>query len=119
MIKVIIAGSRKITDYALIKDKLNAILANQLPDIEIVSGGASGVDSLGERYAKEYGLVLQIFKAEWNKYGKSAGFKRNILMAQYGTYLIAFWDGLSKGTKHMIETAKDNGLIVRIVLVEK
>ena len=81
---------------------------------EIVSGGAKGVDKLGEDWAEANYMSLKIFPANWYKYGKSAGYKRNEEMAEYADALIAIWDGKSKGTKHMIDIAKKQGLIVAI-----
>lgn len=82
--------------------------------IQIVCGMARGADRLGERYAKEHGYQVIYFPADWDLDGKSAGFKRNVRMAEYADALVAFWDGESKGTKHMIEIAKEKGLDIRI-----
>lgn len=111
--RLIVAGSRDFNDYDLLKKTLDALLVNQ-HDVKIVSGGARGADALGERYAKENGHKLTIFPAEWTKLGKAAGFIRNEQMAEYSDALVAFWDGESKGTKHMIDTAKKFGLNIRI-----
>lgn len=74
-------------------------------DITIVSGGAKGVDSYAEQFAKRWVLKTKIFLPEWDKYGKSAGFKRNELIINEADKVIAFWDGSSKGTKHSIDLA--------------
>ncbi|MCK5016198.1 MAG: DUF2493 domain-containing protein [Candidatus Peribacteraceae bacterium] len=119
-IRIIIAGSRSFSDYnklsTVCNDALSWLQMAHKKDlkIEIVSGGANGADQLGERYAKEKGHTLTVFKADWNKYGKSAGYKRNAQMAKYADILIAFWDGESKGTKHMINLAEDEELKIRI-----
>ena len=63
---------------------------------EIVSGGAKGVDRLGEWYARQRGLPCKAFPAQWAKYGKSAGPIRNAEMAEYADYGVAVWDGVSK-----------------------
>ena len=84
-------------------------------DIEIVSGTAMGADRLGERYAKENGYKLKRFPAEWDKYGKSAGYRRNAEMAKYADACVVFWDGVSRGTKHMIDLANREGLVLKIV----
>lgn len=73
---------------------------------------------MGERYAKENGIDLAIFPAEWDKYGKRAGYLRNEQMADHADSLIAFWDGKSKGTKHMIDIAKRKKLFLNIILVK-
>ena len=74
--KVIIAGGRDFTDYQKLKKICDYILQNQ-NNIEIISGTANGADKLGVRYAKEKGYSLKQFPANWNRYGKAAGPKRN------------------------------------------
>ena len=118
MIKVIIAGTRDFNDYAFLKKNLDYFLQGINPnneEIEIVSGNARGADKLGERYAKEHNLPVKLFPANWDKYGKRAGYLRNQEMANYSDMLIAFWDEKSKGTKHMIDIAKKQDLTVIVV----
>jgi len=107
-VKLAIVGSRTFNDYGLL---CKTILQNyKLEQIGcIVSGGAKGADSLGERFAKENGKDTMIFKAEWDKYGKSAGFRRNIDIIEACDECIAFWDGVSHGTKHDIDLCKERG----------
>jgi hypothetical protein len=100
--RVIIAGSRTITSY---KDIEDAVYFSNMHPTTIISGGAIGVDSLGEVFAAKNNLALEIYKAEWDRYGKAAGYRRNALMASKADALIAIWDGISKGTKHMIDIA--------------
>lgn len=111
--KVIIAGSRNFNDYKLLYHICNKELTTQ---DEIVSGTAKGADRLGELYAKEIGLTISQFPADWDLWGKSAGYKRNVEMAKYADGLIAFWDGKSKGTKHMIDIAKQHKLKVKVIM---
>lgn len=118
MIKVIIAGTRDFNDYDFLKKNVDYFLQGINPnneEIEIVSGNARGADKLGERYAKEYNLPVKLFPANWDKYGKRAGYLRNQEMANYSDVLIAFWDEKSKGTKHMIDIAKKQDLTVIVV----
>lgn len=82
--------------------------------ITIFSGGATGTDHLGERYAFERGYNLRIFKADWIQYGKCAGPIRNNCMVQEADMVICFWNGQSKGTKHMISVAHRKKLQVYI-----
>jgi len=110
--KVIVAGSRDFNDYETLKTVCDFMLSRQ-DEVEIVSGTARGADLLGERYAKEKGYSIKQFTPDWSK-GKSAGYIRNEEMAKYGDALIAFWDGKSKGTEHMINLAKKHGLKVKI-----
>jgi ABC-type enterochelin transport system substrate-binding protein len=112
--KVIIAGGRNFRDYDKLRESCDNILVNQ-KEVEIVSGTAAGADTLGERYAQEKGYEVKKFPAQWDLYGKSAGYKRNQQMAEYADGLIAFWDGKSKGTKHMIDIANKMGLKVRVI----
>jgi hypothetical protein len=114
MKKVIIAGSRDFSDFQLLYAKCEEILESQT-DIEIVSGTARGADKLGEHYASLKGHSIAKFPADWDKHGKAAGYLRNKDMADYADCLIAFWDGSSRGTKHMIDLAKEKGLSVHIV----
>jgi hypothetical protein len=114
MFKVIVAGGRDFADYDLLKSKLDNLLVNRDP-VEIVSGTARGADKLGEFYAKRSQLAVALFPADWDLYGKSAGYKRNAQMADYADALVAFWDGKSRGTMHMINLAKSAGLQVRVV----
>ena len=107
--KVIIAGSRGFTDYKLLEDLLDRKFSKvtDTHKVVIVSGTAKGADKLGELYAKNKGYPVHPFPADWHLHGKSAGYKRNKRMAQYADALVAFYDGSSKGTGHMINLAKD------------
>jgi predicted Rossmann fold nucleotide-binding protein DprA/Smf involved in DNA uptake len=117
MKRVIVAGSREFTNYELLKETLDSLHLQHTPDIEIVSGGARGADKMGERYAKERGIRVEVFPAQWDTYGKSAGYKRNQQMADHADTLIAFWDGVSKGTKHMIDIAKAKNINVILIRI--
>lgn len=115
--RVIIAGSRDYTNILQFQLLLNNKLKDSnigLKDLTIISGGARGVDQMGEAFAKNNGIALEIFPADWNKYGKRAGFIRNEEMAEKADALIAFWNGESNGTRHMIRTANKKGLKVWI-----
>lgn len=120
MYRVIVAGTREFDNYLLLRMKLTDYLL-PIPDeeIEIISGTARGADKLGEQYASDYNLKCIKFPANWNTYGKSAGYRRNAEMAKYASQehgvLFAFWDGKSKGTKHMIDLGNKMGLEVHVV----
>lgn len=123
--RIIIAGGRDFIYRTLLEGYLDKYIENLSDNdkrrITIISGGARGADTLGERYAKarEYSLIQ--FPANWDKYGKRAGYIRNAEMAKYavadGSYgvLFAFWDCESKGTENMIETAEKYGLEVHVI----
>jgi hypothetical protein len=115
--KVVIAGSRGFSNYTLMRENCNDFLREKKKthNIIIVSGNARGADLLGEKYAHDNGYDLEIYPADWKKFGTSAGFRRNEQMAEVADALIAFWDGKSHGTEHMIEIAKNKGLNVKVV----
>lgn len=109
--KVIIAGSRDITDMA----EINAAIADSKFEItEVVCGMARGVDLLGKAWANYLGIPVTQFPADWDRYGKRAGYRRNIEMGEYADALIAVWDGVSLGTKHMIDIARARRLRVYV-----
>ena len=112
--KIIIAGSRDFFDYGLLKKKCDSLLKGE-SNIEIVSGGATGADQLGERYAAEKDYKLQRFPADWKTYGRAAGHIRNKKMADYAESLILFWDGKSPGSGSMLKAAKKKKLKINIV----
>lgn len=112
MFRVIIAGGRDFNDYLTLKKYCDHVLQDK-GEVIIVSGKANGADKLGEQYAKEKNYPIAEFPADWKTYGKSAGFIRNAEMAKYADALIAFWDGKSKGTKNMIDTAQKENLSIR------
>ncbi|MBE6562424.1 MAG: DUF2493 domain-containing protein [Ruminococcaceae bacterium] len=135
--RIIIAGGRDFNNYELLKKTLNEyfertlnVKATELPwkieqeslRIEIISGGAKGADSLGEKYAEEYGIPVVRYPADWKKYGRAAGPKRNEEMARaaaadgFSGVLFAFWDGTSPGTANMIKTAEKFKLDVNVIL---
>lgn len=107
--KLIIAGGRDFDNYERLKEVVGMF---DVENLAIVSGTARGADQLGERYAKEHSLTIHRYPADWDNHGRSAGYKRNELMADNADTLLAFWDGKSKGTKHMIDTAIRKGLQV-------
>jgi hypothetical protein len=105
--RVIVAGSRTITDYAIVEKAIAFAIADGLVITQIISGTAAGVDVLGERWAKEHKrIVLKRFPADWNKHGRAAGPIRNITMSENADAAVIIWDGFSRGTKHMYDTAK-------------
>lgn len=114
--RCIIAGSRTINDYELLVEAFTSC-SWSAKITEIVSGGARGVDSMGEKLAREKHLDLQIMQALWDIHGKSAGHRRNRDMAEYTDIAIVLWDGKSRGAKNMIDTMKklDKPCIVHIV----
>lgn len=109
---VIIAGGRDFKDYETLYEECNRILENYITfrTVHVISGTAKGADCLGERFAKERNLHTILMPAQWKRYGKSAGVKRNEEMAKIADAAIIFWDGKSRGTKNMIDQAEKKGI---------
>jgi hypothetical protein len=116
-VKVIIAGSRDITDMAVLLAALGASPWADSDDCllydgamtEVVSGTARGVDTLAIEWAVINWFPWKEFPADWERHGKAAGYIRNRQMAEYADALLAIWDGKSRGTKNMIETMEKLG----------
>lgn len=115
--RIIIAGCRNFTNYALLRETCDRLLkeTSVSHEVVIVSGHATGADALGEKYAQENGYTLETYPADWKRHGRAAGPIRNALMASVANALIAFWDGKSRGTKNMIDLANTKGLQVAVV----
>lgn len=113
-----IVGSRSFSDYEMFKKNISKIVEKLLlkcNSVVFVSGGAIGADSFARDYAKENNIQIIEILPEWDKYGKSAGFKRNQLIIDKSDLLVAFWDGHSKGTFHdmkLMNIKKQNRLII-------
>ena len=106
MYKLIIAGGRDFTNSKQLVETINHLESKNIfttDNLEIVSGMANGADKMGYVIAKTNNLPVKEFPADWNTYGKRAGFLRNNQMGDYADGLLAFWDGKSRGTKHMID----------------
>ena len=131
--KVIIAGSRNISSLGLVKQAIEE--SGWIDEItEVVSGCASGVDTLGENWAELNEIPIKKFPADWkntkvkgavirtNQYGKynaAAGSLRNEEMAKYADALIAIWDGKSRGTGDMILRVHSHKLKVFVFLTKE
>lgn len=117
--KLIIAGTRTATE-AQVRKALDRFQIDTLGVAEVVSGGNKnwdwrsqsmiGADYWGEAWAKSKGIGVTRFPAQWDRYGRSAGPRRNRVMAEYADALLAIWDGKSRGTQSMIEEALNLGL---------
>ena len=110
--KVAVIGSRTFDDYELVKETLSTFTISLL-----VSGGAKGADSLGERYANENNITTLIFKPDWKKHGPAAGPIRNTDIVNNADTIIAFWDCESRGTKDSITKAEKLGKEVIIIKI--
>lgn len=113
--KTIIAGGRDLADHVHLT---SAMQECPWTPTEIVSGGARGIDALGEEWAENNAVPVRRFPANWKSHGRAAGPIRNREMAVYAEALVAVWDGSSRGTRNMIEEAKKRGLKVHVHMVD-
>ncbi|MGN0571086.1 MAG: DUF2493 domain-containing protein [Candidatus Fimenecus sp.] len=107
--RIVVAGCREYDDYDDAKVYIEMCIKKIRERYALVflSGGCKGADMLGERYANENGFRIERYLADWQKYGKSAGPKRNLQMVKACDYVICFWDGKSRGTASVISYAKE------------
>lgn len=112
--KVIVAGGRDFDDAERLSDVMCELGFLFDTDIEIVSGDAPGADKLGAQWAEDLSIPVRVFPAYWDMYGPAGGPLRNKEMAFYADVLVAFWDGESRGTAHMIQEAERRGLKVHV-----
>ena len=115
--KIIVAGGRDFDDW----DLLVKTLSDEVKQGDIIiSGEARGADTMGASFAERRpGIYLRRMPADWDRHGKSAGYRRNEAMAEVADKLVAFWDGQSRGTKHMIDLMKKLGKPVVIIKYER
>jgi predicted Rossmann fold nucleotide-binding protein DprA/Smf involved in DNA uptake len=113
---VIVAGGRDFQNYEVMERMLDVVFAEKIKthEVIIISGAANGADSLGEEYAIVRNMRCRVLPADWDKHGKSAGYKRNAQMAENADACVVFWDRASRGSKHMIDIAKSKGLLLRV-----
>lgn len=103
--KLIIAGGRDFNNEDLLCVELNKLVAEGIIDesVELICGMARGADMLGYRVFKQQDLPIHEFHPDWDGLGKRAGFVRNADMGNAADLALIFWDGKSRGTKHMID----------------
>lgn len=116
---ILVAGSRNFVDA----ERLARILAENVgADDTIVEGGAKGVDTMARAWAEARDINVVEIKADWARYGRAAGPKRNDAMtsfiAERGGRAVFIWDGKSKGTKQCIESAKKRNVCTRVYMEE-
>ena len=110
--RVLVCGSRDWTDETRIFQRLSLLPFGT----EIISGAASGADSLAAMVAQTLGFTVREFPADWNRHGRSAGYIRNNEMLNEDPDLvIAFWDGQSRGTAHTIYEAHNRAIPVEVI----
>lgn len=112
LVNICVVGSRTFTDYKVLSSVLgvlpmNCPIVSTADTNQFICGGARGADSLGEKWANDRKLPTVSVLPDWGQHGKAAGFIRNVKMALLTDVLVAFWDGKSNGTRHMLRTCRD------------
>jgi predicted Rossmann fold nucleotide-binding protein DprA/Smf involved in DNA uptake len=108
--RVAVIGSRDYAKLHLVRKLIETLP----PGCTIISGGARGVDTVAEEAARTRGLAVEVFPAEWRKYGRGAGIRRNQGIIACADVVLAFWNGVSPGTEHSIQLAKSLGKPVQV-----
>ena len=111
--KVAIVGSRNFSDYETLENAVNRLCGSGIACI--ISGGAKGADSLAKQYAQKFAIPIKVFKPDWKQYGRGAGVVRNRDIVSHADVVIAFWDGVSKGTASSIKLAQEMNKMVHVV----
>lgn len=114
--RLAIVGSRSFTDTSFAFDILDRLRASTPVDL-VVSGGAAGADTIAELWARARSITARVFKPDWTRHGRKAGFLRNIAIVTNADKLIAFWDGASRGTLHSINLARLRNIPVQVIRV--
>ena len=112
MKKVLICGDRNWSTHESIQAYLHKL--QEIGYDTIIEGGARGADRIAEQEGRKLGLTILEFPAEWNKYGRAAGFIRNTQMLVEGQpeLVVAFHPNIkeSKGTANMVQQATKAGI---------
>ncbi len=111
-VKVAVIGSR-----GLMVDDLGRYLPEDTE--ELISGGARGVDACARGYALAHGVPLREFLPDYARYGRLAPLIRNVEIVQSSDLVLAFWDGRSRGTVHVVKQCRERGVPCRIFLYRR
>lgn len=112
--KLAIIGSRNFNDKVFFLEKVKDVIS-EYNITAIISGGAVGTDLLGKQYALDNQIEYIEFLPDWSKYNRAAGMVRNRDIVNNSDIVLAFWDGVSKGTKNSIDFAKKQNKILFVV----
>jgi len=118
-VRLAVVGSRDFDDYSKMREVLLPYLAKHGTDLVIVSGGARGADSMAAWFAQESGIEADIYPADWEQFGRGAGYIRNKEIWDNADAGVAFWDGKSKGTAHSFKIAADQNKPIQIILIKE
>lgn len=113
-----ITGSRGITDRQFVYKCLDAVYEKRKFNL-LLHGGAKGVDSIAGEWASKKGISVLYFKPDWERYGRSAGLRRNTIMSKECDFGVALWDGKSKGTKDAIKKLRLKNKLYKVFKTEQ
>lgn len=107
--KLMITGSRSLSKNEEatrdVNETLDALLAKHA-DIQLLSGGARGIDKMAEAWAKERKVPVVLYLPDYKRFKRGAPLVRNQEMVDTCDGVVAFWDGKSKGTKFVLDRAR-------------
>lgn len=109
MAKLLVCGSRSITDADWVESQIDLYVSEKnlsAEELVVIEGGANGVDALASHWAEKHGVSVELHKADWKRYGRGAGHRRNVDMVSAADFVLILWDGTSKGTKNDIDLCR-------------
>lgn len=112
--KLAIVGGRDFRSYGIMTEVLAGLNLNKDTVSAVICGGAVGADTMGSFWADHSGIAVVYFKPNWDRFGKAAGFTRNIEMAKEADKVVAFWNGFSPGTAHMVDVSRRMGKLLHV-----
>jgi hypothetical protein len=113
--RVLIAGPRHFTDYLTLRATLDALLANRLPDVELLTAGGPGVAMLAASYAKERGLVVRALVPDFRRFPVDAEERRDTFLVSEADAALVVWDRRTPGLRHMLASIERKGISVHVV----
>lgn len=122
--KLLVCGSRTVTDYKMVRFCLDRLLYNlgveQSDLTTVITGGARGADELAHRWARDREMFTWVVRADWKLHGRSAGFIRNQQMLELRPSIVfgIFQDHQTKGTLDMLQRSKNAGIDTRYVVIK-
>lgn len=119
MKKLLVSGSRTITDRSKVFQALDFMISEMLmgEEVTIIEGGAKGVDTLAKAFAIEHKIPYEEHPADWDKNGRAAGYIRNVEMVKEADVALIIWDGKSKGTAHAMKICDKKGVKYLLKLI--
>jgi len=116
--KLAIVGSRTLRQKEVLQ-VIGQVITKAKNKIDtVITGGANGVDSIAEYYAKNHNIGVEVYYPVYSRHGKRAPLIRNNEIIKNSNAMLAIWDGESKGTKYTTDKAKKAGMAVMVVRLD-